>query len=73
LARLDREIRIESLTKDELHRTMQIARHDGLVFYDAAYLPIAERESIALVTGDTALRNAADQQGIPVGSINGLG
>lgn len=69
LKRLDHEVRFESATGTELDRTMQIARRDGLTFYDASYLSIAERDDLSLITEDSALRDAAIRQGISVESV----
>lgn len=69
LERLNREMRFERAAETELQRTMQVARRDGLSFYDAAYLTIAERDGLSLVTEDGALRDAAIQQGISVEAV----
>jgi predicted nucleic acid-binding protein len=72
LDRLDREVQFESATGAELDRTMRVARRDGLTFYDASYLSIAERDGLSLVTEDTALRNAAIRQSVATETISDL-
>ena len=72
LGRLNREVRFERATTAELDRTMQVARRDGLSFYDASYLNIAERGGFSLVTEDTALRNAAIRQDVTVEAVSEL-
>jgi predicted nucleic acid-binding protein len=72
LDRLDREVQFESATGAELDRTMRVARRDGLTFYDASYLSIAERDGLSLVTEDTALRNAAIRQSIATETVSDL-
>lgn len=72
LDRLDREVQFESATGVELDRTMRVARRDGLTFYDASYLSIAERDGLSLVTEDTALRNAAIRQSVATETVSDL-
>jgi predicted nucleic acid-binding protein len=72
LDRLDREVQFESATGAELDRTMRVARRDGLTFYDASYLSIAERDGLSLVTEDTALRNAAIRQSVSTETVSDL-
>lgn len=72
LDRLDREVQFESATGVELDRTMRIARRDGLTFYDASYLSIAERDGLSLVTEDTALRNAAIRRSVSTETVSDL-
>lgn len=50
-------------------RTMGVALEEGLTFYDASYLAVAERESLALVTEDGALGEAAAGRGIATESV----
>jgi predicted nucleic acid-binding protein len=72
LDRLDREVQFESATGAELDRTMRVACRDGLTFYDASYLSIAERDGLSLVTEDTALRNAAIRQSVSTETVSDL-
>lgn len=51
---------------------MRVARRDGLSFYDASYLTVAERDGLSLVTEDGALRDAAIRQGVMVEAVNEL-
>lgn len=46
--------------------TLAFARRHRLTVYDAAYLELAQRESLPLASLDNALRNAALAQGIPL-------
>lgn len=55
-------IHIDDLTND--HAIMALARRHRLTFYDAAYLELAQRESIPLATLDQALARAAAAEGI---------
>ncbi|MFC6905865.1 type II toxin-antitoxin system VapC family toxin [Halalkalicoccus tibetensis] len=73
LGRLDNEVRFESATGAELHRTMQVAHRDGLTFYNASYLSIAERDDLSLVTEDGALRDAAIRQDVPTETVREIG
>lgn len=50
---------------DEL-TVLRLARRHQLSFYDAAYLELAQRESIALATLDRALARAAVAEGVPL-------
>lgn len=50
-------------------RTMDVALEEGLTFYDASYLAVAERESLALVTEDGALGEVAAARGIATESV----
>lgn len=72
LERLNHEVRVERATETELQQTMRVARRDGLSFYDASYLTVAERDGLSLVTEDGALRDAAIRQGVMVEAINEL-
>lgn len=45
---------------------MAVAQQHGLSFYDAAYLEIAIRRNLPLLTGDKALARAGDAAGIKV-------
>jgi predicted nucleic acid-binding protein len=47
-----------------LRETIALARQLKLTAYDAAYLELAMRLNIPLVTGDNALRKAAQRQGV---------
>lgn len=42
----------------------ELARRHNLTFYDAAYLELAQRESLALATLDHALVRAASAEGV---------
>ena len=55
-------IYIDNLTND--HAVMALARRHRLTFYDAAYLELAQRESIPLATLDYALARAASAEGV---------
>lgn len=57
----------------ELNRTMQVAPRNGLTFYDASYLSIAERNDLSLITEDGPLRDAAIQQNVPTETVRELG
>ena len=70
LGRLEQEVRVESATGDELKRTIQVAQDNGLTVYDASYLATAERENLAVVTEDGALRDAALECGVDVDSVS---
>lgn len=72
LERLNHEVRIERAAETELQQTMRVARRDGLSFYDASYLTVAERDGLSLVTEDGALRDAAIRQGVMVEAVNEL-
>lgn len=48
------------------NRTSGLAARHGLGAYDAAYLEVAQRRSLALATLDKALRRAADHEGVEV-------
>jgi predicted nucleic acid-binding protein len=47
-----------------LHETMSLAREHRLTAYDAAYLELAMRLGLPLVTGDRSLRAAAERVGV---------
>lgn len=72
LERLNHEVRVERAAETELQQTMRVARRDGLSFYDASYLTVAERDGLSLVTEDGALRDAAIRQGVTVEAVNEL-
>lgn len=72
LGRLSHEVRFERAAETELQRIMQVARRDGLSFYDASYLTIAERDDLSLVTEDSALQDAAIRQDVTVEAVNEL-
>ena len=44
--------------------TLMLARTEGLTVYDAAYLELAIRRNLPLLTKDNALREAAERLGI---------
>lgn len=46
--------------------TLRLAARRGLTIYDAAYLELASRRSLPLATLDEALRNAAQQEQVPL-------
>lgn len=72
LERLNHEMQVERAAETELQQTMRVARRDGLSFYDASYLTIAERDGLSLVTEDGALRDAAIRQGVTVEAVKEL-
>lgn len=72
LGRLNRELSFRRATEAELRPTMEMARNTGCTFYDAAYLTIAEREDLTLVTEDGPQRNAADDTAIETLSLSGF-
>lgn len=47
------------------NRTYRLAEHHGLTLYDAAYLELAQRLSLTLLSADGALLRAAEEEGIP--------
>ncbi|OIB56038.1 type II toxin-antitoxin system VapC family toxin [Natrialba sp. SSL1] len=69
LSRLGTEVRLETVSNENLSLTMDVAQSNGLTFYDAAYLATAERNDLTLVTEDSALRTAAREQEIRVESV----
>ena len=59
-------IRVEGTTKNLVRAgVFPMAEQCGLTVYDAAYLELAMRESIPLVTLDKDLRKAAGASGVP--------
>ena len=52
-------------TRNVFGRTSALAEQFGLSVYDAAYLELALRRNLPLVTRDRALRAAADRSGLP--------
>lgn len=48
------------------HDTLALARAEGLTAYDAAYLELAIRRHLPLVTRDKALAEAARRRGVQV-------
>jgi predicted nucleic acid-binding protein len=50
----------------ETFAVLALARRHSLTFYDAAYLELAQRESIPLATLDQALARAAVAEGVPL-------
>lgn len=72
LASLQREAAVETVIGPELPDVSQTARNEGLTFYDAAYLHVARRNSLELITEDSALRDAAEQY-VSVGRVAALG
>ena len=55
----------EDDTRNAFGRTSALAEQLGLSVYDAAYLELALRRNLPLVTRDRALRAAADRSGLP--------
>ena len=55
----------EDDTRNVFGRTSALAEQFGLSVYDAAYLELALRRNLPLVTRDRALRAAADRSGLP--------
>lgn len=45
---------------------MELARHQGLSVYDAAYLEVALRRSVPFATLETRLRTAATAAEVPL-------
>ena len=56
---------IQQEPAEEENEILRIARLYRLSFYDAAYLSLAARHRVPLVTLDRALQTAADSAGIP--------
>lgn len=71
LASLQREAVVETIIGPGFADVSQTAQNEGLTFYDAAYLHVARRESLTLITEDSALRNAAGQH-VSVGRVAAL-
>lgn len=69
LDRLGTETRLATVINANLPTTMDVARANGLTFYDAAYLATAERDGLTLVTEESALTNSASEKEIPVKSV----
>lgn len=69
LDRLGTEMRLSTVINENLPPTMDVAQANGLTFYDAAYLATAERNDLTLVTEDSALRDSARDQDIPVDNV----
>jgi len=63
LDRLSR-LRIVHTLRPEERAVLLVARRHRLTFYDAAYLELAQRESVALATLDGNLVRAARAEGI---------
>lgn len=61
LDRLEHEMTLETGTGPF---TMEVARENGLTFYDASYLAVAQQEDLTLVTEDGPLSDAAEDQGV---------
>lgn len=61
LDRLEHEMKLETGTGPF---TMEVARENGLTFYDASYLAVAQQEDLTLVTEDGPLSDAAEDQGV---------
>lgn len=59
------ELRIEIDAEINLEAVFTLARAHGLSFYDAAYLELAKRRDIPLITLDNALDRAASAEGLP--------
>jgi len=57
---------ISSDDSPDYEKLMALARRHRLTVYDAAYLELALRESVALATLDGLLANAAQAEGVPV-------
>ncbi|WP_440765487.1 type II toxin-antitoxin system VapC family toxin [Natronorubrum sp. DTA7] len=69
LDRLEREMEFAVATGSE---TMHVARENGLTFYDASYLAVAQRNELTLVTEDGPLGDAAADQGVPTAQVQTL-
>jgi len=62
---LDLDLRVDGAGAAVLLNEVRVlARSEGLSAYDAAYLELARRESLALATRDTALAAAARRIGV---------
>lgn len=61
LSRLGREVVVDRVSDLDLAHTMTLARDEGLTFYDTAYLTVAQRDELVLVSEDSALRGTAEQ------------
>lgn len=72
LASLQREVVVETVIGPGFADVSQAAQDEGLTFYDAAYLYVARRNSLELITEDSALRDAA-RQSVSVGRVADLG
>jgi predicted nucleic acid-binding protein len=57
-------IQIDPVEDEQM--TLRFARQYRLSFYDAAYLTLAKREHLPLVTLDKALQAAASAAGVPL-------
>ena len=57
-------IAIDGSTADQLSLIFQLAQQHSLTIYDAAYLELAIRESLPLITYDKALRRAASSEAV---------
>lgn len=55
----------QETTAHAWRETLALARAQGLTTYDAAYLELAVRRGIPLVTKDETLRVAAERLGVP--------
>jgi predicted nucleic acid-binding protein len=75
LARLGRlPIRVDAATAEHaLGESLTLARTHRLTAYDAAYLELALREGLPLVTLDSALREAAERAGVVLWGPPGSG
>jgi predicted nucleic acid-binding protein len=61
-------IRVETTAKNLVRAgVFPVAEQYGLTVYDAAYLELAMREGIPLMTLDKDLRKAASASGVPLG------
>lgn len=72
LASLQREAVVETVIGPGFADVSQAAQDEGLTFYDAAYLHVAQRNSLELITEDSALQDAA-RQSVSVGRVADLG
>lgn len=61
LAALPRELSLETARAPGLGDVSEIAREEGVTFYDAAYLAVATERALVLVTEDVALGEAAGE------------
>lgn len=57
---LHTEMCVETAIEDGFDTVAETARNEGLNPYDAAYLVVAQREGLTLLSEDKALREAAD-------------
>lgn len=72
LADLRQELTVETATGSGFPAVVETARAEGLTVYDAAYLSVAREQSLALISEDAALRDAAEPH-VPADAVADLG